>query len=201
MILTTHSMEEADVLCNRIGIVNNGVMTCIGSQDRLKELYGGGYHLFLNCDRKCSEKEIQVVREFVKKKRNICIIVHGAHGTGRRRILFGDRKNELFDNNGSLLSPNELHAAPYRRRQSDDDSVSSIGSQGVSEIQNTNTKTEHKVRPKVQIIPQEVSFSVESSSTFDEEKRCSSPRQNYGSSSRSNVSNDTGIIPKLMEDI
>jgi ABC-type multidrug transport system ATPase subunit len=67
MILTTHSMEEADVLCNRIGIVNNGVMTCIGSQDRLKELYGGGYHLFINCGRTCSEKEIQKVREFVKK--------------------------------------------------------------------------------------------------------------------------------------
>lgn len=31
MVLTTHSMEEADVLCNRIGIVNNGVLTCLGS--------------------------------------------------------------------------------------------------------------------------------------------------------------------------
>ena len=67
MILTTHTMEEADVLCNRIGIVNNGVMTCIGSQDRLKELYGGGYQLFINCARSCSEKEIKKVREFVKK--------------------------------------------------------------------------------------------------------------------------------------
>ena len=55
MILTTHSMEEADVLCNRIGIVNNGVLTCIGTQDRLKELYGGGYHLFINCDRTSSQ--------------------------------------------------------------------------------------------------------------------------------------------------
>lgn len=49
MVLTTHSMEEADVLCNRIGIVNKGVMRCIGSQNRLKTLYGGGYHLFINC--------------------------------------------------------------------------------------------------------------------------------------------------------
>lgn len=31
IVLTTHSMEEADVLCNRIGIVNNGVLKCIGS--------------------------------------------------------------------------------------------------------------------------------------------------------------------------
>ena len=67
MILTTHSMEEADVLCNRIGIVNNGVMTCIGTQDRLKQLYGGGYHLFINCDKNCTEKEISKVRNFVKK--------------------------------------------------------------------------------------------------------------------------------------
>lgn len=42
-------MEEADVLCNRIGIVNHGVLVCLGSQARLKQRYGGGYHLFVNC--------------------------------------------------------------------------------------------------------------------------------------------------------
>jgi ABC-type multidrug transport system ATPase subunit len=31
IILTTHSMEEADVLCNRIGIVSNGILKCIGT--------------------------------------------------------------------------------------------------------------------------------------------------------------------------
>lgn len=31
IVLTTHSMEEADVLCNRIGIVNQGVLQCLGS--------------------------------------------------------------------------------------------------------------------------------------------------------------------------
>ena len=49
MVLTTHSMEEADVLCNRIAIINNGIMKCIGTQGRLKSVYGGGYHLFVNC--------------------------------------------------------------------------------------------------------------------------------------------------------
>jgi len=42
-------MEEADVLCNRIGIVSDGILKCIGTQHRLKTLYGGGYHLFVNC--------------------------------------------------------------------------------------------------------------------------------------------------------
>ena len=49
IVLTTHSMEEADVLCNRIAIVNDGVLRCVAPQVRLKTLYGGGYHLKINC--------------------------------------------------------------------------------------------------------------------------------------------------------
>ncbi len=51
MVLTTHSMEEADVLCQRIAIINDGILCCIGPQVRLKTLYGGGYHLFFNTQR------------------------------------------------------------------------------------------------------------------------------------------------------
>jgi len=49
IVLTTHSMEEADVLCNRIGIVTNGILRCCAPQVRLKSLYGGGYHLEISC--------------------------------------------------------------------------------------------------------------------------------------------------------
>lgn len=48
-MITTHSMEEADVLCNRIGIMTAGVLRCVGDTLHLKNKYGGGYHLFLNC--------------------------------------------------------------------------------------------------------------------------------------------------------
>ena len=75
MVLTTHSMEEADVLCNRIGIVNNGLMTCLGTQNRLKHLYGGGYHLFIQCERQVNsiianydeEAACENVIKFIKK--------------------------------------------------------------------------------------------------------------------------------------
>lgn len=30
VLMTTHSMEEADVLCNRIGIVSDGILRCVG---------------------------------------------------------------------------------------------------------------------------------------------------------------------------
>jgi ABC-type multidrug transport system ATPase subunit len=38
-------MEEADVLCTRIGIVATGQLICIGSQLRLKRRFGDGFRL------------------------------------------------------------------------------------------------------------------------------------------------------------
>ncbi|XP_055347525.1 ABC-type organic anion transporter ABCA8B-like isoform X2 [Paramacrobiotus metropolitanus] len=44
-ILTTHSMEEADALCDRIGILVQGELKCIGSSQHLKNKFGSGYLL------------------------------------------------------------------------------------------------------------------------------------------------------------
>jgi len=38
-------MEEADALCNRVGIMVKGELRCIGSTQHLKNKYGGGYLL------------------------------------------------------------------------------------------------------------------------------------------------------------
>ncbi|XP_064640640.1 cholesterol transporter ABCA5-like isoform X2 [Lineus longissimus] len=46
-ILTTHYMDEADVLCSRVGIMVNGLLQCIGSTQHLKGKYGSGYILAL----------------------------------------------------------------------------------------------------------------------------------------------------------
>lgn len=43
--MTTHSMEEADALCSRVGIMVKGELRCIGSTQHLKNLYGAGYTL------------------------------------------------------------------------------------------------------------------------------------------------------------
>ncbi|XP_015688864.2 ABC transporter A family member 10-like [Oryza brachyantha] len=45
IILTTHSMEEAEALCDRIGIIANGSLQCIGNSKELKAKYGGSYVL------------------------------------------------------------------------------------------------------------------------------------------------------------
>ncbi|KGN64250.2 ABC transporter A family member 7-like isoform X1 [Cucumis sativus] len=43
IILTTHSMEEAEVLCDRIGIFVDGCLQCVGHPKELKARYGGVY--------------------------------------------------------------------------------------------------------------------------------------------------------------
>ena len=47
VFLTTHSMEEADVLADRIGVMADGQLTAIGSGLRLKKKYGKGMKLSL----------------------------------------------------------------------------------------------------------------------------------------------------------
>ena len=45
IILTTHYMDEADVLGDRIGIIGQGKLLCLGSSLFLKNRYGAGYKL------------------------------------------------------------------------------------------------------------------------------------------------------------
>lgn len=50
ILMTTHSMEEADVCCQRIAIMAKGSLKCIGSPARLKQVYGSGYKLVVNVE-------------------------------------------------------------------------------------------------------------------------------------------------------
>ncbi len=45
VILTTHSMEETESLCRRIGIMVDGQFKCLGTSQGIKERYGSGYEI------------------------------------------------------------------------------------------------------------------------------------------------------------
>ncbi|KAH9494888.1 ATP-binding cassette sub- A member 5 [Bulinus truncatus] len=55
-ILTTHYMEEADALCDRVGIMVNGQLVCLGSTQHLKSKFGSGY--ILEVKLRCSESSL-----------------------------------------------------------------------------------------------------------------------------------------------
>jgi ABC-type multidrug transport system ATPase subunit len=56
ILLTTHSMEEAEILCSRIGILAYGVLCCLGTQQHLKNVFGEGYRLKINFDEENQER-------------------------------------------------------------------------------------------------------------------------------------------------
>eukprot|EP00850_Spirogloea_muscicola_P018780 SM000176S03111 [mRNA] locus=s176:35560:47252:+ [translate_table: standard] len=60
IILTTHYMDEADLLCSRIAILANGRLRCCGTSLFLKARYGVGYNLTITrADTDCQEKRVQ----------------------------------------------------------------------------------------------------------------------------------------------
>ncbi|XP_011864541.1 PREDICTED: ABC transporter A family member 1-like isoform X2 [Vollenhovia emeryi] len=69
VILTTHSMEEADALCSRVAIMVNGELRCIGSTQHLKNVYGAGYTLEIklggDCTPTSSNDRIASLKAFV----------------------------------------------------------------------------------------------------------------------------------------
>ncbi|KAJ3067764.1 ATP-binding cassette sub- A member 2, partial [Rhizoclosmatium hyalinum] len=50
VILTSHSMEEVDALSDRIGILVNGKLRCLGTSQYLKSTHGAGYVVTLRTD-------------------------------------------------------------------------------------------------------------------------------------------------------
>ena len=45
MILTTHSIEEAEILCDRVSWLRKGNFVCIGNPEQLKLAYSNGYKM------------------------------------------------------------------------------------------------------------------------------------------------------------
>lgn len=59
VIITTHSMEEAEALCTKMGIMVGGEFKCFGSSTHIKDKYGTGYEMEVKI-RTLSEAESKV---------------------------------------------------------------------------------------------------------------------------------------------
>ena len=67
IIMTTHSMDEAESLCKRMAIMVNGEFVCLGKANELKSKYGYGYELNLRVEPLTEEQ----MNELYYKKYNI----------------------------------------------------------------------------------------------------------------------------------
>ena len=64
VILTTHSMEECEALCQRIGILVLGSLKCLGSAQHLKSKFGSGYQIDMSLE---EARFIPGIRDFIKR--------------------------------------------------------------------------------------------------------------------------------------
>ncbi|XP_064415233.1 phospholipid-transporting ATPase ABCA3 isoform X1 [Latimeria chalumnae] len=66
ILLTTHFMDEADLLGDRVAIMAKGELQCCGSSLFLKNVYGAGYHMVIVKEPNCSVSEITcLVKHYV----------------------------------------------------------------------------------------------------------------------------------------
>jgi ABC-2 type transport system ATP-binding protein len=55
IILTTHYLEEAEQLCDRVAIVNHGIIAAMGTSDEIIEQYGSGERLEIHGTKKLAD--------------------------------------------------------------------------------------------------------------------------------------------------
>ncbi|GMH55684.1 hypothetical protein TL16_g01967 [Triparma laevis f. inornata] len=66
VVLTTHSMEEAEALCSNIAIMVSGRMRCLGSPQHLKTRYVDGLNIDITCEFGCDDEDIKKVERYVE---------------------------------------------------------------------------------------------------------------------------------------
>lgn len=76
IILTTHYMEEADILCDRIGIIDKGKIIALDTPSKLKEMAGGDDIIKL----RVKEKNVQDINNILKDFRFVHKIENSVDG-------------------------------------------------------------------------------------------------------------------------
>jgi ATP-binding cassette subfamily A (ABC1) protein 3 len=67
VILTTHSMEEAEALCTKMAIMVGGEFKCFGSSQHIKDKFGTGYEIEVKI-RTLTEEEANAILASVSIK-------------------------------------------------------------------------------------------------------------------------------------
>jgi ABC-type multidrug transport system ATPase subunit len=102
IIITTHSMTEADTLATRVAIMNGGKMRCIGSQLHLKNRFGKGYSLkcalseaVMKRDAAGRREAARALTEFVRQKVCATAVIGDDDDSGANK--FGGAKKDEND--------------------------------------------------------------------------------------------------------
>ena len=113
VIMTTHSMDEAETLCKRMGIMVNGEFVCLGSANEIKDKYGYGYEIEMRIKTMKKEEMDNVLamynldKKFQVNNQNINetlkLINRESFINELQPGKFGDKIKREIEINGSIL--------------------------------------------------------------------------------------------------
>lgn len=66
IILTSHSMEECEALCNRLVIMVKGELVCIGASQELKQRFGAGFDIHIKLNPARSEEDVTNIKNTIE---------------------------------------------------------------------------------------------------------------------------------------
>uniref|UniRef100_A0A6V7M8L4 ABC transporter domain-containing protein n=1 Tax=Bracon brevicornis TaxID=1563983 RepID=A0A6V7M8L4_9HYME len=69
-ILTSHSMEECETLCNRLVIMVKGQLVCVGASQELKQRFGAGYNIHVKLALNGNNEDTQQIKFRIENKFN-----------------------------------------------------------------------------------------------------------------------------------
>ncbi|XP_028286434.1 cholesterol transporter ABCA5 isoform X2 [Parambassis ranga] len=69
-VLSTHYMDEADILADRKAVISHGQLKCVGSSMYLKIKCGVGYHLRMSINEGCeADKVTSLIKKYIPKSK------------------------------------------------------------------------------------------------------------------------------------
>jgi ABC-type multidrug transport system ATPase subunit len=104
VILTTHSMEEAEALCTRLTVMVDGKMKGIGSVQHLKSKYLGGYTIDLQLENGASAEILETVKRKILENALPSAVLAEEHGLFMRFVVPSLGKQGVSLNLGSIFS-------------------------------------------------------------------------------------------------
>jgi ABC-2 type transport system ATP-binding protein len=115
IILTTHYMEEADLLCNRIGFIDKGKIIALNSPSKLKEDIGGEI-ISIQMD----NNEILKIEEIVNLIKHFDFVHKIENSDEGKIIIYVDNANHnlpiiLKDINKVINNKNNIISVDFRR--------------------------------------------------------------------------------------
>ncbi|XP_018306221.1 ATP-binding cassette sub-family A member 1 [Mycetomoellerius zeteki] len=66
IILTSHSMEECEALCNRLVIMVKGELVCIGASQELKQRFGAGYDIHIQLNPSRMDEDVNNIKKIIE---------------------------------------------------------------------------------------------------------------------------------------